>query len=86
MNDLQRYACVVAVYLNTRGFAFVVFESSLSPIDWGIKETRGPQKNSRSIKKTEHHAGGYSRLVCLYSTPLAAGDGVEFCVCQNAIG
>jgi hypothetical protein len=53
MNDLQRYACVVAVYLNTRGFAFVVFESSLSPVDWGIRETRGPQKNSRCITKIE---------------------------------
>ena len=59
MNDLQRYACVVAVYLNTRGFAFVVFESSLSPVDWGIKETRGPQKNSRCITQIERIVDRY---------------------------
>jgi len=65
MNDLQRYACVLAVYLNTRGFAFVVFESSLSPVDWGIKETRGPHKNSRSITKIERIVDRYRPSVLI---------------------
>jgi hypothetical protein len=42
-------------------------------------------REHRQLLISEHHAGGYSRLVCLYSPPLAAGDGVEFCFCQNAI-
>jgi hypothetical protein len=65
MNDLQRYACVLAVYLNTRGFAFVVFESSLSPVDWGIKETRGPHKNSRCITKIERIVDRYRPSVLI---------------------
>ncbi|WP_035680678.1 hypothetical protein, partial [Bradyrhizobium liaoningense] len=30
--------------LNTRGFAFIMFEGHVSPFDWGIRETRGPRK------------------------------------------
>lgn len=65
MKVLQRYACVLAVYLNTRGFAFVVFESSLSPVDWGIKETRGSQKNSRCITKIERIVDRYRPSVLI---------------------
>ncbi|MGY3388327.1 Holliday junction resolvasome RuvABC endonuclease subunit [Bradyrhizobium sp. USDA 3311] len=45
MRTLRRYALVLSVYLNTRGFAFILFEGHLSPFDWGIRETRGPQKS-----------------------------------------
>lgn len=65
MNELQRYPCVVAVYLNTRGFAFVVFESSLSPVDWGLRETRGPQKNCRCITKIERIVDRYRPSVLI---------------------
>jgi len=51
MSGFRRYAWVLAVYLNTRGFAFVIFESSLSPIDWGVKEIRGSRKHARSLAK-----------------------------------
>src|SRR5437870_2991218 len=47
----RRYAWVIAVYLNTRGFAFVLFESSLSPVDWGVKEVRGPRKHAQCLAK-----------------------------------
>lgn len=33
-----------------RGFAFVAFESPLSPIDWGIKVIEGPHKVARSLE------------------------------------
>src|SRR5215831_17264873 len=51
MNDFRRYALVIAIYFNTRGFAFVVFESSLSPIGWGVKELRGDRKHARCLVK-----------------------------------
>jgi Holliday junction resolvasome RuvABC endonuclease subunit len=51
MNDFRRYALVLAIYLNTRGFAFVIFESSLSPVDWGVKEVRGLRRHVRCIAK-----------------------------------
>ncbi len=51
MSGLRRYALVLAVYLNTRGFAFVLFEGHLSPFDWGIRETRGPRRHKRSLAR-----------------------------------
>ncbi|WFU32408.1 hypothetical protein QA635_39025 [Bradyrhizobium brasilense] len=51
MRMLRRYALVLSVYLNTRGFAFIVFEGHLSPFDWGIRETRGPQKNRTCLTR-----------------------------------
>ncbi|MHC2618108.1 hypothetical protein ACVIW2_000139 [Bradyrhizobium huanghuaihaiense] len=41
MTNDNRSALVLSVYLNTRGFAFIVFEGRLSPYDWGIREMRG---------------------------------------------
>jgi hypothetical protein len=49
MNGSRRYAFVLAIYLNTRGFAFVLFEGHLSPIDWGVKEIRGRRKHCRCV-------------------------------------
>jgi len=45
MNGLRRYALVLSIYPNTRGFAFVLFEGPLSPFDWGVKEVRGRGKH-----------------------------------------
>jgi hypothetical protein len=53
MNQLRRYAVVLSVYLNTRGFAFVLFEGALSPFDWGVKEVRGRGKHGRGLAKIE---------------------------------
>lgn len=49
MNGLRRYALVLAIYLNTRGFGFVLFEGHLSPFDWGMREIRGPRKHGRCV-------------------------------------
>jgi hypothetical protein len=49
MKGLRRYALVLCIYVSTRGVAFVLFESSLSPFDWGVKEVRGRGKNRRSL-------------------------------------
>lgn len=44
MRRADRHALALSIYVNTRGFAFVVFEGHLSPFDWGIREIRGPRK------------------------------------------
>ena len=49
MIRLRRYALVLSVYFNTRGFAFILFESSLAPFDWGIREVRGLGKRRRCL-------------------------------------
>ena len=35
---IRRGALVMGLFPNARGFAFVVFEGPLSPVDWGISE------------------------------------------------
>jgi hypothetical protein len=47
----RRNHLVLSVYCNTRGFAFVLFEGSLSPFDWGMREARGPRKLARSLER-----------------------------------
>jgi len=49
MNGMRRYTLVLSVYVSTRGVAFVLSESSLSPVDWGVKEARGRGKNRRCL-------------------------------------
>lgn len=46
--DLPR-ELVLAVVPNTRGIAFAYFEGPLSPVDWGMKEVRGCDKNGRGL-------------------------------------
>lgn len=43
------HSLVLAIYLSTRGLAFVIFESPLSPVDWGVKEVRGSRKNDACL-------------------------------------
>jgi hypothetical protein len=47
----RRYALVLSIYLNTRGFAFVLFEGHLSPFDWGVQEIRGPDKSEQCLAR-----------------------------------
>ena len=51
MTGPRRYALVLAIYLNTRGFGFVLFEGHLSPFDWGMREIRGPRKHGRCVTR-----------------------------------
>src|SRR5258708_20321545 len=51
MNGLRRYAFVLAIYLNTRGFAFVLFEGPLAPVDWSVREMRGSRKDARCLAR-----------------------------------
>ena len=50
MNTLRRYKLVLAIYPNTSGFAFVLFEGSLSPVDWGVTTVRGRDRNDRCLQ------------------------------------
>jgi hypothetical protein len=42
---------VLSVYPQSRGLAYALFEGILSPIDWGIREARGSEKNARCLKR-----------------------------------
>ena len=47
----RRHDLVLAIHLQSRGFAFVLFEGSLAPVDWGVQEARGKNKNARCLTR-----------------------------------
>ncbi len=47
----RRYDLVLAIHLQSRGFAFILFEGWLAPVDWGVQETRGADKNARCLTR-----------------------------------
>ena len=47
----RRYELVLAIYPQSRGFAFALFEGWLAPVDWGVQEVRGRDKNARCLKR-----------------------------------
>lgn len=44
---------LLAIAPTARGFAFVVFESPLSPFDWGMLRITGPCKNAKTLERIE---------------------------------
>jgi hypothetical protein len=51
MISQRRYDLVLAIHLQSRGFAFVLFEGWFAPVDWGVHEARGANKNARSLTR-----------------------------------
>jgi len=43
----------MAVYLNSRGLAYVIFESERAPVDWRVVETRGSKKSEKLLARVE---------------------------------
>jgi hypothetical protein len=50
MSAARKGPLVLAVHPFTRGIAFTLFESPLSPVDWGVKSIRGNRSNLRSLE------------------------------------
>jgi hypothetical protein len=50
---IHRRKLVLAIHLQTRGFAFVLFEGWNTPIDWAVQDIRGLDKNARCLKRIE---------------------------------
>lgn len=59
MNAPCRHNLVLGIYPNTRGFAFAVFEGSLAPVDWGVIEIRGKNKNKQCLQRIAVMFGRY---------------------------
>src|ERR1043166_7314194 len=54
-----RYSSIIAIYPNSRGFAFVLFEGALAPLDWGLVEIRGQDKNRECLRRIGGLFGSY---------------------------
>ena len=59
MIDRKRNMLTLAMYLNSRGFSFVLFEGTLSPYDWGMFECRGARKDASCLRKMTELLGLY---------------------------
>lgn len=46
MISRRRYDLVLAIHFQSSGFAFVLFEGWLAPVDWGVYDARGANKNA----------------------------------------
>ena len=57
-NKKDRERLILAIYLTTRGFGFVVFEGRERTIDWGVKDVRG-DKNRKVLAKIEELIAWY---------------------------
>ncbi len=53
MSRARRRELVLAIHPFTRGIAFTLFEGPLSPIDWGVRDARGSQKNAAALEATK---------------------------------
>lgn len=51
--SLSRSKLIMAVYPNARGFAYVVFDGPLSPVDWGISDLRGAEKKEACVRRVD---------------------------------
>ena len=45
----SRRNSIFAIHLQTRGFAYVLCDESRIPIDWGVYDARGADKNARCL-------------------------------------
>ena len=70
----RRYDHVLALCLQSRGFAFGLFESFLSPIDWGIRHARTKAKNAQCLAHLDRLIAQYAPDVLLLEDVPARGD------------
>ena len=47
---IARPELVLAIYFQSPGFAFVLFQNRVNPIDWGAREIAGRDRAKRSLK------------------------------------
>lgn len=69
----RRYDHVLALCLQSRGFAFALFESFLSPIDWGIRHARTKAKNAQCLAHLDRLLARYSPDVLVLEDVPARG-------------
>jgi hypothetical protein len=47
----RRHDLVLAIHVQSRGFAFILFEGRLTPVDWGVQEIRGADRNAHCMTR-----------------------------------
>jgi hypothetical protein len=49
----ERHDLVLTIHLQSRGFAFVLFDGWLDLVDWGVYDARGADKNARCLDRID---------------------------------
>jgi hypothetical protein len=73
MNVRAPYSFVLAMYPNSRGVAFVVFEGTHSLVDWGLRVTRHKHQQYRYLSSIGDLFVLYQPAVLLLENMAAAG-------------
>ena len=53
MKSPLRPSLITAIYLNSRGFGFALFEGPNAPLDWGTVEIRGKEKREKLLARVD---------------------------------
>jgi hypothetical protein len=67
----SRHTLVTAIYLNSRGFAFALFEGELAPRNWGPIESRGKDKRERIFSRVDEFLSRYKPDVVVLQDTVA---------------
>jgi hypothetical protein len=73
MAQPRKYPLIAAIYPNTRGFAFVVFEGPFAPVEWGTTAARGSNKNQHCLKMAARLFARYQPGLLLLQDTSAEG-------------
>lgn len=68
---MSRRELVMAVFPNTRGFGYAVFEGLL-PVDWGVSDVQGKNRNYTCIRRITALIAKYNPDVLLLRDPTEA--------------
>ncbi len=68
---MSRRELVMAVFPNTRGFGYAVFEGLL-PVDWGVSDVQGMNRNRTCVRRVAALMGRYNPDVLLLRDPTEA--------------
>ena len=53
MTSPLRPSLITAIYLNSRGFGFALFEGPTAPLNWGTVEVRGKEKREKLLARVD---------------------------------
>jgi hypothetical protein len=65
MNARYKHGLVLAVHPTSRGFGWVLFESPLSPVDWGMASVKA-KRSARSLARFERLLTRYEPKVVVF--------------------
>lgn len=73
MSQLRKHNLVLGIYPDSRGFAFMLFEGPLAPVDWGTREARGEHKIRTCVARISKLLGQYAPDALVLQNMTATG-------------